>query len=393
MVGYKCCGSKQQEVTHLPNDGDRELIRSIEDNPPLEADFAPANAIGDGVNLRQPKKHGIDTIQKFYTARNLSALSHLWKAIHRIDSAETAAHLAFVFTSLYQRVTRLSEFRFWGGSGNTAHFNVPYISNESNVFITFERKAQTIHDHLKATASKYKGRTVVVNNSATALTYLPENSVDLIFTDPPFGGNINYSEMNLLWESWLGFFTDPTDEAIINRVQGKGVSEYEQLMGRSLKECYRVLRQGHWLLLAFMNSSSQVWEALRRAIDSAGFQILRMDTFDKQHGTFKQFVSENTAGMDLVLHCLKPLETIPSADNRKGASAASDVIRFLQGRAELIPTSVYLHVGRDEEIDFRTLYSEWISKAFRHSKELLDFPTFRQIAQSWIEGGSTSEAP
>jgi hypothetical protein len=45
---------------------------------------------------------------------------------------------------------------------------------------------------------------------------LPDASVDLVFTDPPFGANINYSEMNILWESWLGRFTDNTHEAIIN---------------------------------------------------------------------------------------------------------------------------------------------------------------------------------
>src|SRR5205823_1718444 len=159
-------------------------------------------------------KHGLDRIDKFYTPRNLAAMSHLWKTIHSIKDTELAGYLAFVFTSLYQRVTRLSEFRFWGGSGNTAHFNVPYISDEPNVFKTFARKARTIQDHLESTAALYTGSTVVVQNSATSLGYLPDNSIDLIFTDPPFGGNINYSEMNLLWESWLDSFTNTTDEAI-----------------------------------------------------------------------------------------------------------------------------------------------------------------------------------
>lgn len=384
MIGYKCCGSKQQEVNHPPNISDIDLIRSIEANPPLEEGFFPATQIPDGVNLRQPQKHGLNRIDKFYTRRNLAALSHIWKAIHRIESPEIAAQVAFVFTSLYQRVTRLSEFRFWGGSGNTAHFNVPFISNEANVFVTFARKARTIQDHLETTATSYKGRAVVVNNSATALNYLPANSVDLIFTDPPFGGNINYSEMNLLWESWLGSFTDNTNEAIINRVQGKGLAEYENLMTKSLQECYRVLREGHWLLLVFMNSSRDVWEGLRNAVTSAGFEIARMDIFDKQHGTFKQFVSENTAGMDLVLHCIKqptaPVHAVPSINSK------TSVLAFLKTRHDLLPINIYLHVDRGQEIDFRMLYSEWLSQAFRTSQELLDFQNFREIVQEWLDG-------
>jgi len=113
-------------------------------------------------------------------------------------------------------VTKLSEFRFWGGSGNTAHFNVPFIFNEANVFATFERKAASILDHLETTAVNYEGDRAVIAGSATDLNYLPDESIDFIFTDPPFGANINYSEMNILWESWLGEFTDATNEAIVN---------------------------------------------------------------------------------------------------------------------------------------------------------------------------------
>lgn len=385
LVGYKCCGSKQQEVTHTPSAADREKINQWEHCAPLADGFYPTKELPDGVNLRQPVKHGFDRVDKLYTRRNLAALSHIWKTIHRIESSQLAGHLAFVFTSLYQRVTRLSEFRFWGGSGNTAVYNVPFIFDEPNVFVTFARKARTIQDHLESTVEAYKGRVVVVNNSATSLEFIARDSVDLIFTDPPFGGNINYSEMNLLWESWLGCYTDSRHEAVVNRVQGKGVAEYEQLMTLCLNECFRVLRPGHWMLLVFMNSSKQVWAALRGAITAAGFQVKRMDIFDKQHGTFKQFVSDNTAGMDLVLHCLKPLTTLPDLlpETQK---LTLDILTFLKMRERTLPTNTFLHVRRDEEIDFRTLYSEWIAHSFSAEKEFLDFATFRQITQRWLDG-------
>ena len=307
-------------------------------------------------------------------------MSHLWQAIHRVEDTNLAAYLAFAFTSLYQRVTRLSEFRFWGGSGNTARFNVPYISNEANVFLTFERKARTILDHLRTTAATYQARCAVVRGSATRIDYLPDNSIDLIFTDPPFGANINYSEMNLLWESWLGEFTDTDQEAIINKVQGKDVTAYRDLMAASMRECYRVLRPGHWMLLVFMNSSKEVWNALREAIVGAGFAIRKSDIFDKQHGTFKQFVSENTAGFDLVLHCQKPAElhTPPVVDP---VAITASMRAFLRRYGGNLPTQVYLHVGRDAEIDYRKLYSEWLSSSLVSQSELVDFAEFRKIAQ------------
>ncbi|MCP4112045.1 MAG: hypothetical protein GY749_42050 [Desulfobacteraceae bacterium] len=273
LLGYKCCSKKQ--VTHSLIEEDRQLIKLTDSQFKLEKGYYPETELPDGVNLCQPKRHGITSVDKFYTKRNLLAMNYLWRGIHRIDDEKLAKFLSFAFTSLYQRVTKLSEFRFWGGggSGNTANYNVPFIFNEANVFITFERKAKSIKDHLNTTAQHYKGRYGVRVGSATSMDFLQDNSVDLIFTDPPFGGNINYSEMNFLWESWFGIFTEKKNEAIINRFQRKGIKEYKRLMQLSLNECCRVLRPGHWMLLVFMNSNKKIWEALRTAIIDSGFSL------------------------------------------------------------------------------------------------------------------------
>lgn len=382
QVGYMCCGSRQQEQVHPPSDEDLTLIAAIEASPPLAEGFYPADPVPDGVNLGQPRRHGLDSVDKFYTSRNLAALSHIWGTIHRFEDEQLAGQLAFAFTSLYRRVTRFSEFRFWGGSGNTARLNVPFIFDEPNVFIAFERKARTIADHLASTATHYSGRTVIAQGSATDMTYLADESIDLVFTDPPFGANINYSEMNLLWESWLGRRTDPTEEAIVNRFQGKDLGAYGKLMTSSLTECYRVLRRGHWMLLVFMNSSAKVWESLREAITEAGFVLVKADVFDKQHGTFKHFVSENTAGADLVLHCLKPKRATGRLTSNGHRITLDEFLRVVDADRYLQP---YLHVTRPTEFDLRRLYSEWVARALLDDVDLIDFPTFREKAMEWLQ--------
>lgn len=382
LIGYKCCSKVQSEVP--PSEADLKRIASIEADRFIAADFVPDCALPGGVNLSQPKRHGLVNIKHFYTARNLAAMSQLWKAIHRIEDTNLAAFLGFVFTSLYQRVTKLSEYRFWGGSGNTANFNVPYIFNEANVFVTFERKARSIIDHLETTAQSYAGRCIVNTGTATNLSFLPDNCIDLIFTDPPFGANINYSEMNMLWESWLGAYTDTTNEVIVNRVQKKDAKKYQDLMTQSLEECYRVLRHGHWLVLVFMNSSKDIWHCIRRAVLDAGFSIERIDIFDKQHGTFKQFVSDNTAGADLMLHCYKPVY----ANSVKAANDAANVISvkdFLHSRRSAIPVLPYLHVKREADIDYRTLYSEYLAESLLRYGKMLDFALFRSQAMDILE--------
>ncbi len=383
LVGYKCC--RKVQVEHPPSPQDLIKIESIERSPPLAKGNYPTFPLPDGMNLGQPKRHGLTSIDRFYTPRNLAAMSHIWRAIHHIADAELAGYMGFIFTSLYQRVTRLSEYRFWGGSGNTANFNVPYIFNEANVFTTFERKARTIGDHLETTARQYHGRCVVRTGSATELKFLPDKSVDLVFTDPPFGANINYSEMNILWESWFNVFTDNKHEAIINKYQNKDAQRYGDLMQESLAECHRVLRPGHWMLLVFMNSSQDIWEQLRRAIAGAGFSLERMDIFDKQHGTFKQFVSDNTAGSDLILHCRKGTAARHQSGVIENTTDASAVFEFLRQREGHLPTVPYLHVKRHEEIDYRMLYSEWLATGMLGRGQVCDFASFRDLVSSRFE--------
>ena len=279
----------------------------------------------------------------------------------------------------------MSEYRFWGGSGNTANFNVPHISNESNVFVTFKRKAKSIADHFTTTAQSYRGRSFIRTGSATNMSFLPDNSVDFIFTDPPFGANINYSEMNILWESWLGAFTNATPEAIMNKAQGKDIDAYQDLITASLREAYRVLRPDHWMVLVFMNSSEEVWTALREAINGSGFSIEKINIFDKQHGTFKQYVSDNTAGADLMIHCKKDSSLAPARPSQP--LLFKSVSAFIDQECGQVPVFPFLHVKREAEVDYRTLYSRYIVAAMHDDSAIVDFAKFRREAMNALREG------
>ena len=58
---------------------------------------------------------------------------------------------------------------------------------------------------------------------------LPDSSVDYVFTDPPFGGNIPYSEVNFINEAWLGRTTPISDEITISPAHGKTAGAYSGL--------------------------------------------------------------------------------------------------------------------------------------------------------------------
>jgi adenine-specific DNA methylase len=385
QVGYKCCVRGLKEQTAPLCDYDREALARIEAEAIPQGLWYPKDRFPEGINTRQPIAAGIERVHQAYTKRALHAMAWLWHRALQWPDPQVAGKLLFTLTSLYQRVTLFSEFRFWGGSGNTANYNVPFVSNEQNVFRTFNRKANTISWYFRY--APRRGREVDVRvASACSLDHVPDKSVDYVFTDPPFGGNINYSEMNFLWESWLREHTDTREETIINAVQGKGASEYRTLLTRAFRECRRVLKDHGWMTVIFHNSSGEVWTALQAAVSDAGFAVHGTQTFDKEHGTFKQFVSDNAVGYDLVLHCLKAGQ--PTAKTN-GVAPHRHIGDFVRERVAIDPQRYrvhYLHVARTDEWDFRKLHAEWLAETLPENGELIGFEEFRTQAKPAVEG-------
>lgn len=377
-IGYKCCGNRLKERCVPLNDFDYNLIYSLEESPLPQDLWYPTNSLPQGINTRQPILAGIKRIDQCYTHRALYAMSFLWQEALNWTDVKIKEKLLFTLTSLYQRITVFSEFRFWGGSGNTANFNVPTIMNEQNVFQVFKRKAKTISWYFCESASI--NRTVRVSTqSACKLSQLPDKSIDYVFTDPPFGSNINYSEMNFLWESWLRKWTENTEEAIVNPIQGKGYQEYKTLLRKAFLEIKRVLKDDSWLTIAFHNSSEKAWKVIQEALAEAGFQIKGSQLFDKKHGTFKMFVSQNAVGYDLILHCQK--SQLIQFSLKETPEARQDVGKFIRESLNNQDTFIkkFLHVSRQPEFDYRRLYSEWLAKAVSKNLVTLSFEDFRII--------------
>jgi len=88
--------------------------------------------------------------------------------------------------------------------------------------------------------SNAKRQLFVLSTQDAGHIEIKKETVDYVFIDPPFGANLNYSELNCLWESWMKLPTDNTNEAIENNVQGKGSFEYRQLMTTCFAKAYHV---------------------------------------------------------------------------------------------------------------------------------------------------------
>lgn len=151
----------------------------------------------------------------------------------------------------------------------------------------------------------------IVSTGDCASVPLPSNSVDYVFTDPPFGANIPYADLNILVEAWHGVLTAPATEAIFDEPKHKGIGEYQQLMRRCFEAYFHVLKPGRWMTVVFSNSSNAVWRSIQEAIGTSGFVVADVRTLDKQQGSYRQ-VTSSAVKQDLVISAYKPTHSLAS---------------------------------------------------------------------------------
>ena len=135
---------------------------------------------------------------------------------------------------------------------------------------------------------------------------LPDACIDYIFTDPPFGDNLAYAELNFIVEAFHKCFTNMKPEAIVSPHQKKGLSEYQNLMRLCFTEYCRVLKPGRWMTVVFHNSRNSVWTAIQETLQFSGFVVADVRVLDKKQGSFNQAVAVGSVKQDLVISAYKP---------------------------------------------------------------------------------------
>jgi DNA modification methylase len=343
-------------------------------------------------------KHNLLTTASFFSKRNLAVLAALREEIERIEEDRLRRKLLFAFTAIIARASKRYQ---WSkkrplNAANQNYYIAP-VFYEWSVYDLFERKSEAvirsddfIRAEIAARGVKQAPEVTYTLGSADALD-LADESVDYVFTDPPFGSNIFYSDMNLFQEAWLGHFTDHAKEAVVDR-SGNGktrrtAERYENLITGSLRECHRVLKVGGWLSLIFSNSSGEMWGLVQRAIHEAGFSLEAISILDKGQRSVKGLASgfENVVTYDLILSMRKGErgERLAFLEPEPGQFDTSVEDSLAVGART--PSHVYLGVVRDylrRHLDVTEVDMGHIAEALSERGYAIDAATGKFIESS-----------
>ena len=124
--------------------------------------------------------------------------------------------------------------------------------------------------------------------SASDLAMHESESLDLVITDPPFGGLLHYSELSDFFYVWMRLvlkarypalfgpeYTPKTLEAVANRARQPEDPNgfYQRILTECWRESYRVLKAGGLLAFTFHHSEDEPWVGVLESLFDAGFYL------------------------------------------------------------------------------------------------------------------------
>lgn len=366
LINYSV-GKKRFEKT--PDKEDLDKISRI-----LELDIQdwyPDERMPDGGETRRNDPMGVTHVHHFYTRRNLIALAKFRQEIFSSDNEKAKGALGLWFTSSHVWATRLNRllasnyFKSGGGVIGQTLQGTLYISSlsiETNCIERFRLRISSV----PFTAS---GGTSVVSTGTAGQLCAPDNSIDYIFIDPPFGANIMYSELNSLWEAWLKVRTNDTAEAIESSAQKKSKDDYRRLMLDGFMEAYRTLKPGRWMTVEFSNTKASIWNIIQTALQEAGFIVANVSALEKSHKGYRAVTTNTAVKQDLVISAYKP-NTELEERFASGGGSVENVWDFAQTHLSYLP-SVKISEGKLEfisERDPRIIFDRMIAWFVRHNR-------------------------
>lgn len=357
LINYSIAGQRSKFTKKLSSD-DMVLIQRIEQTK-IDS-WYPSDRMMEGKETRRNDVIGLTHVHHFYSKRNLYILSKIR------EQCKNNRQALLMFNSQLINVSKLNRYRPGVSFPYNPLSGTMYVGSqisESNVFVALENKIKKLVEAFKCIYSQ----SLVSTMSTTEFTQI---DVDYIFIDPPFGANLNYSELSSLWEYWLNARTDNKNEAIENSAQNKGLSEYRHLMLECFKKTYSLLKPGRWITVEFSNTQASVWNSIQSALTEVGFIVANVSALDKQQGSFKAVTTPTAVKQDLVISAYKPSGDFEARFTTEAATEEG-VWDFIRTHLKYLPITksqgqALLSIPeRDPRILFDQLVAYYVGKGYQ----------------------------
>lgn len=307
-VNYKSSKTKKTRIRELTMDNLATLEKYNFEHIIETLPYKPEFKIPDDWDRQYEDKlqeKGVIKYSDFFTDRNYTLNCLIFNEIMQLKGktgSQLNEYLYFLFSSSLRytnKMTRVTDN--WEGGKPTAMdkhgFWLPNQYVETNILDVLSQRVKAIIRGCEYSANNIPTDVVEVNNfedmklhnsymvlnqSASDIP-IPDESVDVIITDPPYGSNVQYAELSTIWNAWYAIYNKldsyiyKDEEAVVNRKSNfegsKTVDDYEELLYGVYSEGARTLKPDGYLVFTFNNKNIKVWVAMLKAVARAGFYL------------------------------------------------------------------------------------------------------------------------
>ena len=370
LVLVERCRTGRRELG-LPTDGELEAADGARWTP-----MRSLGAIPDGQETRVLRRHGFDNWDQLYPNRQRVLLERMLERAamcHPDPDVVRAVTMAVVGSAeMAGHLSRWDRYYLKSYEAMAGHrFNLTTLAVEPNVWGTVGSGRGTVLrrlNQLVKAASWLHERTgrklivegplrpgddarplgdtdvrVVEGSSETLL--LPDASVDVVLTDPPYHDDVQYSELSAPLRAWARLAdADLSGEAVVNAATGQLTEDgaYEDLLTRIFAEARRALKDDGHLIFSYANRSPEAWTALLSSLQRAGLRAAGCTIVHSENETDSAKRNVRACTLDLILD-LVPAGPL-SVTLHPPVAGDSDEERFLQEVA-----ATFLSVGALED--------------------------------------------
>ncbi len=241
----------------------------------------------------------VETVEDLFSDKQLAQLAYLKYLILKVKNKAIRNSFLLAFSSSIT-VSNLTTHAGESGGPNSGAFQyyryrIAKTPADLDVFTNFKKKFKRVFNAKKEIESFITNETIkearIIQGTATDLSYIDTESIDYIYTDPPYGSKIPYLDLSVMWNAWLDLEVseqDRKEEAIEGGRLEKTKEEYSELLARSIREMYRVLKFNRWMSFVFAHKDPHYWHVIVDTAEKCGFEYAGAVKQDNGQTSFKK---------------------------------------------------------------------------------------------------------
>lgn len=377
-------------------------------------------------NIRLPRSSDAEYFHDMFTPRQLAGIALIKEAIDQRASGVVRELLFLAWSASIAKLNRTflsakGRAQSRGGSSIFSIYRYKIAADcvELPIWETFEGRFKNVlaaKEEVLRIRDYYNGRTgsgVVIDSSkgfkvlsgdaADLDSFVEPESVDYIFTDPPYGGFITYLDLSVLWNHWLGFpVPDETKdrEIIVGGDRGHSDEHYRSNLAKSIGASLDLLKPDRWFSIVFQHWDASYFATILETADDRGAELRTAitQTGDVIWSMHKKKNSETVLAGELILTFYKPSKRKPKS---KGSAPAEESARLLDEimdaclangtsrfTSEALFNRIVIELWRRKALGCLNLKREEFAERLKRRGWHYDVRT-----HLWMRGGDAAHAP